>query len=554
MAAGLRADDRAARMSQNAKTVPQWWREIVTQRGNHPALVMRSAQFSYSELDQQVAQMARALVAEGAGKGSRIALLAPDGVLWITSFLACLRIGALVTVVSTLCTPSELAHMLRHSDIQLLISARRFLRHDYAQTLQAALPGLAACATGPIRVPTAPYLRRIWLDDADGVAWAQPIDALLSQRQGPGDPGQALLEVIEQQVVPDDDAVIVYTSGSTSQPKAVVHSQHTLATHPVAVAKLFLLHPNDRMMPLLPAFWLGGMVMALEVFSTGATLVYPDSPDHADVLDAIEMLQVNRLNSWGDMLVKLRAAAIDRGINVDAIVGLGPFRDARGELIPPSLQSNMLGMSESFAVHSAEPLNVRLPEDKAGASGRAVNGYQRRVVDPESGAEVGVGEIGELQLRGGGLMSGFYKVPRQEVFTRDGFYATGDLVRIDEDGYLFFVARRGDMIKTRAANVSRLEVEAALRQLPDVAQAVVTGIDDPELGQRVVAAVIPQPGCQPSEGDLQQALRQTLSSYKVPRTIVFIDETAIPRTSTGKIRLSELATMISSRIEQQQAG
>ena len=109
----------------------------------------------------------------------------------------------------------------------------------------------------------------------------------------------------------------------------------------------------------------------------------------------------------------------------DAIVGLGPFRDEAGELIPPPLQSNMLGMSETFAPHSAEPLNFRLPEDKPGASGRAVNNYERRVVDPETGVDVVPGEVGELLLRGGALMSGFYKRPRSEVFTPDGFYPTG---------------------------------------------------------------------------------------------------------------------------------
>jgi acyl-CoA synthetase (AMP-forming)/AMP-acid ligase II len=278
--------------------------------------------------------------------------------------------------------------------------------------------------------------------------------------------------------------------------------------------------------------------------SVGATLVYPDSPEVDVVLDTLQRCRVNRVNSWGDMLVTLREAAVARGIDVDAIVGLGPFRDAAGELIPPELQSNMLGMSETFAVHSAEPLNVRLPESKAGASGRTVNGYERRIVDPDTGVEVEPGEVGELQLRGGALMSGFYKVPREDVFTSDGFYPTGDLVRVDADGYLYFIARRGDMIKTRAANVSRLEVEAALRALPEVANAVVTGLADPALGERVVAAVVLNTGVTATEASLQAALRNTLSSYKVPKDIVFIEEADIPRTSTGKVKLFEVANVI----------
>jgi acyl-CoA synthetase (AMP-forming)/AMP-acid ligase II len=276
--------------------------------------------------------------------------------------------------------------------------------------------------------------------------------------------------------------------------------------------------------------------------------VYPDSPDIDAVLDAIQALRVNRINSWGDMLVKLRNAAVERGIDADRIVGLGVFRDEHGEIIPPPLQVNMLGMSETFAVHSAERLDFRLPEGKARASGRIVGNYERRIVNPETGEAVADGEIGELLLRGGGLMSGFYKRERRDVFTADGFYPTGDLVRVDADGYLYFVARRGDMIKTRAANVSRLEVEAALNALPDVAFSVVAGLEDAEFGQRVVAAVVPRPDTQATADSLKAALKKTLSSYKIPRDIVFIGHDDVPRTSTGKIQLFEVANLIAGRL------
>lgn len=541
-----------ATMSDQASTLPQLFAHIAAQRGDHDAIVMQHRKVSYAELDRLSADMARALLDSGAGKGTRIALLAPDGILWITAFLASTRIGALLTVVSTLCTPPELAHILRNSDIQMLIAARRFLRHDYASTLQDAFPGLDGAEAEKLRLPVAPYLRSIWLDDCSGVAWAKSINELVARAHLPHAPGVELLAAIEAEVAPSDDAVIVYTSGSTSKPKAVVHTQRTLVSHPPEVAKYFLLQPGDRMMPLLPAFWLGGLVMALEVLTLGATLVYPDSPDIDVILDAIEKLNVNRVNSWGDMLVKLRVAATERGIDVDRVVGLGVFRDQQGEPIPPPLQVNMLGMSETFAVHSAERLDFRLPEDKARASGRVVNNafnkYERRIVNPETGAEVAQGEIGELQLRGGALMSGFYKMERRDVFTADGFYPTKDLVRVDADGYLYFIARRGDMIKTKAANVSRLEVEAALNALPEVAFSVVAGLEDAEFGQRVVAAVVPQAGMQTDSESLKAALKKTLSSYKIPRDIVFIGHDDVPRTSTGKIQLFEVASLIASRL------
>lgn len=529
-------------------TLPALLRSVVAARGPHDAVAMAAETLSYDELDRRTARMARALLALGAGKGARIALMAPDGVLWITAFLAGLRIGALVSVVSTLCTPPELAHILRHSDAQIFIGVRGFLRHDYVRTLTAALPGLADQPAEGLRIPAAPYLRSVWLDDADGLGWARSIDDLLARAEAPGAPNAELLAAVEAEVAPSDDAVIVYTSGSTSAPKAVVHTQANVTRHPRALSRYFLLKPGDRMLPQLPAFWLGGMVMAMQTLSVGATLVYPASPEIEVVVDTIQQLGVNRVNSWGDPLVRLRQAAAARGIDVDRIVGLGPFRDAAGELIPPPLQVNMLGMSETFAAHSAEPLDHRLPDDKAGSSGRTVNGFERRVVDPETGAAVQPGEVGELQLRGGALMSGLYKVDPRQVFTPDGFYPTSDLVRLDADGHLFFVARRGDMIKTKAANVSRLEVEAALRTLPGVELPVVVGLPDAELGQRVVAAVVPAPGASLSEAALKAALREVLSSFKTPREIVFIAHEDVPRTATGKLRLFELGDMIAARI------
>jgi acyl-CoA synthetase (AMP-forming)/AMP-acid ligase II len=524
-------------------TLPALLARVAATRAGHDAIATIKETIDYAELDRRSARFARALLAQGAGKGARIALLAPDGIFWLTAFLGGLRIGALVTLVSTLCTPRELAHMLRHSDTQFLIAARRFLRHDYGAHLAAAFPALDGKPASALRLTEAPYLRSVWLDDRAGLSWAGSVAALLD---GADAVDAALLAAAEAQVTPGEDAVIVYTSGSTAQPKAVVHTQWNITRHPPELARLFLVQPDDRMLPMLPAFWLGGLAMAMQVLSQGATLVYPDSPDSEAILETLQKCRANRVNGWGDGLTRLRDLAISRGIDVDAIVGLGLFRDQHGALIPPALQSNILGMSETFAPHSGEPINVRLPEDKPGASGRAVNHYERRVVDPETGADVPAGELGELQLRGGALMSGFYKRLRSEVFTPDGFYPTGDLVRIDADGYLTFAARKGDMIKTRAANVSRLEVEAAINALPGVKLAVVTGLPDEAFGQIVAAAVVPAAGAAPKAEAMRQALRETLSSYKVPRRIVFVSEDEIPRTVTGKLKLHELEHLIIS--------
>jgi acyl-CoA synthetase (AMP-forming)/AMP-acid ligase II len=524
-------------------TLPALLAHLVETRGDHPALVTRDETLTYGQLDERSAKMAKALLAAGAGKGERIGLIEPDGVLWVTAFLASLRIGALLTCISTLATPPALRHILKHSDCRFVIAARRFLSHDYGQTLESALPGLARSRPGAIRLAAAPYLRAAWIDDAEGLGWAQPLEAFLAKAEACD---ARILAAAESEVVPADEAVVVYTSGSTALPKAVVHHHWAVTRHPLVLAQNFAITPEDRMMPLLPLFWLAGLSTWLQLFCIGGTTVYPDTPEIDDALGMIEEFGVTRVNAWGDKQPKLIAAAQAKGMSLDHIPELSVFRDVKGNPVGTAIP--MHGMTESFSAHSATPVNRPLPPEKEGSFGRAINGYERRVVDFEAGEEVPPGEPGELQIRGPALMAGLYKRRRSEVFAPDGFYPTRDIVRIDADGYLFPVGRRDDMIKTRGANVSRLEVEAALNALPGVALAVVAGLPDAEYGKVVAAAVVPAEGASPTAADLQAALRETLSSYKVPKRIVFIAEQDIPRTATGKVKLSETAAMIATRV------
>ncbi|MBW8755452.1 MAG: acyl--CoA ligase [Sphingomonadales bacterium] len=527
-------------------TLPALLRKVAAERGAHPAIVTPDETVSYAELDRRSARFARALLAGGAGKGTRIALLAPDGPFWVTAFCSALRIGALVTTVSTLCAPPELAHILEHGDCQHVIASRRFLSHDYAATLEAALPGLAEQQANKVRLPAAPYLRHVWLDDAGGLSWAQSIADLEVLAQAPDAPTAALLAAAEREVSPADEAIVVYTSGSTARPKAVVHRHWALARHSPELARNFALTPDDRMMCLLPSFWLAGLSMMLQVLSLGATLVYPATPAIEDALDALERLGVTRVNAWGDKQPQLIRAAQAQGSDIAHIPDLAGFRGPDGRPLPDKIA--MYGMTESFSAHSAHPLGQPLPPAKEAAFGRAINGYERRVVDPETGRELPAGEVGELQIRGPAMLSRFYKVDRSKTFTPDGFYPTRDLVSIDAQGWLYPVGRLDDMIKTRGANVSRLEVEAALSALPGVATAIVAGLPDAELGKMVAAAVVPAHGAELAEATLREALRASLSSFKIPRRIVFITEADIPRTATGKVRLAELTGMFAARM------
>src|SRR4051812_26308421 len=217
---------------ERASTFPELLARAVARRADHPALIVRDETLTYAELDRRSSALARALLASGAGKGTRIGLLAPDGALWLTTFYAALRIGALVTPISTLAAPPELAQIIRRSDVQILIGARRFLRRDFAGLLTDAFPDLAMREAASLHLPGAPLLASIWLDDADGLPWARPVHELVARAKDAAAPDEAHLAAVERAVSPADDAFVVHTSGSTATPKAVVHAQRTVARQP----------------------------------------------------------------------------------------------------------------------------------------------------------------------------------------------------------------------------------------------------------------------------------------------------------------------------------
>ncbi|WP_016694342.1 class I adenylate-forming enzyme family protein [Rhodococcus rhodochrous] len=537
-------------------TFPELFAEVVATRGDHIAVIAGEESLTYAELDRRSAAMASALLASGAGKGHRIGLLAPSGALWITTFCAALRIGAMITPISTLSAPQELAYIMRRSDAQTLIATRRYLSHDYADKLATAFEGLAGQQrSGFLEVLDAPYLRNVWFDDASGVGWADSVDTLMNRGSGEGAPSAALLGAVESEVVPADDALVIYTSGSTALPKAVVHTQRTIATKPRIMSgfEYFHVKPEDRTLVLPPLFWMGGVVVVLTVLATGGTMVLPNETMPEILADLIERHQVNRfIGSQSRGVIRVLE---ERGVDPTRILGLGTSMakayglDSPKRRFPESMGYRNMGMSETFAYHHGEPLGSHIPDEEAGSVGRALPGFDAKVVSP-LGEEVPAGVEGELWVRGGSLMSGFYKVERSEVFTPDGYYPTKDRVRREENGYVHFLGRLSDMIKTKGANVSRIEVAAALEKLDGVAQAIVIGLPDEAIGERIVAAVVPEDEAVLDEAVLKKELKASLSSFKIPSHIVFITSDQIPVTGTGKVNGRAFEVLMRSRLEE----
>lgn len=261
-----------------------------------------------------------------------------------------------------------------------------------------------------------------------------------------------------------------------------------------------------------------------------------NSAEPSTVLDVIEQSRPTMVSGFAQSVAHLSAdpsfprrdlTSIKRG-------NLYPIMPEAVRPADAGLHHNMLGMTETGSVCLASGDETQQPEHRRGSFGRPVSDIEAKVIDPELGSTADAGVVGELCLRGPALMEGYCGKERHESFDSDGWFHSGDLFHVDEDGFFYFHGRRGDLIKTSGANVSPREVEAVVMEETGLV-AHVFGVDDPGSDQLVAAVIrVPSVASPPDLDQLTSQLRTRLSAYKVPKRILLIDEGDVPLTSSGK--------------------
>jgi len=392
----------------------------------------------------------------------------------------------------------------------------------------------------------APFLRRIWTSGAVERGWLSgSFDDLKNSKPNGTSDDADFLNQMEAEISPADAALMIYTSGSTADPKGVVHTHDTIVRHSEAVSKVVYIEAEHRICAAMPFFWVGGLVATmLPAFHKGAALVCPESQSPEVLIALMKDEGITHLSGWGNVLASVADHSDD---SASLVANLLPMTDAQRLFFsntPKEKIPNQLGMTETFGHHSSEPSNTELDADHVGSFGRAMPGVERKIVNPETGVTQPAGEIGELCVRGYSVMAGLYKVEKWSAFDADGWYHTGDRCNIMEDGHLYFHGRYGEMIKTSGANVSPAEVENVLRTFPEVVDVAVLGVPDDVKGELVCAAVVLKAGASVTEADLKARLKDSLSSFKVPKRIEFYEFEDIPRTESGKIRKHQLREMM----------
>lgn len=532
-------------------TVPYLLERSVRLYGDREFLVDSQRRLTFSQTERASAELAKGLLSLGLGKGARLGLMMPNIADWVLGWLAGARMGAMVVSLSSFFQPREIDWALNHNDIDTLLIPAEYAGHGYIERLERAIPELKD-QTGPLlHLKSHPYLRRIVIWGDCDRAWAMkgPDDILAAARARPQIDDDYLAQ-IESLVTPADDMIIICTSGTTANPKAVVHTHASALRNTWCYSSLVGLNTTDKVVNMMPFFWVGGHLLALmPAFYDGATMLFPDSLHAGDVLDLILAEKATYLNLTPAATNGIHQEAARRGVTLPPHRKVNMQRDKNGREIPPDRRvGGSMGMTETFGGHSGDAYDEPTPPGKAGHWGRGLAGIERRIVDRETGEVLAPNKEGELYLRGPSLMRGYYKRERLEVLTPDGFFPTGDRCVIDEEGYIYFHGRYTEMIKTTGANVAPQEVEAVLLTFPEIAEAIVFGVPDEKRGEAVAAVVVLRVGADFDAADMRRRIGQEISGYKVPVHILAVDSEDIPRTDSGKTKRHEIRDLALARL------
>ncbi|BBY16923.1 class I adenylate-forming enzyme family protein [Mycolicibacterium litorale] len=478
------------------------------------AVIDPHARITYGQLHVTTIDLAAAFIEAGVGKGTRVGLIMPNSVRWVQIAVALTRIGAVLVPLSTLLAPPELAAQLRTASVRVLISVPEFRGRRYLDDLEAHRAAL-------------PALRAVWTAE-------QAVTAPVSER------ATRIVDALTDAVTPSDLFVVMFTSGSSGPPKGVMHSHGNALAAVRSGLDARCITAETRLYLPMPFFWVGGFGSGvLSALLAGATLVTEEIPQADTTLRLLERERVTLFRGWPDQAEAL--ARHPASVSAD----LSSLRPGSLEaLLPPQDRSDpgaratLFGMTEAFGPYCGYRADTDMPRSAWGSCGRPFAGMQVRITDTESGAPVSGGVIGEIQLRGPHVMRGVCRRGREEVFTADGWYPTGDLGRLDDDGFLFYHGRSDDMFKVSGATVYPSEVEKALRTIDGVAGAFVTDVSN-AVGAMVVSR-------RPVD-QLRAEARARLSAFKVPTVwLVVDDDAAVPRRATGKVDVRALRELLTA--------
>ena len=493
--------------------------EKTAQRQPHKtAIITKDEKLTFADLDQRVHGLAAHLLQAGIRQGDRVGVLLPNCAAIPLTYFATQKIAAVTVILDARLKGKELQGVLKDAAVKLLI-----VHQQLRAEAEEAFKELG-------RIP-------LWVVNGEG-------DESFEKRfSAPAAPANL------PQFQADDDALILYTSGTTGEPKGVVLSYRNLAQYPRVMGEIGITDGSTIRGCVLPMSHIVGPIVCNEVADKGFTLVIFDQLNPVTLLEGIQKHRVTVFESVPivfQLLLGVRdlASYDTSSVKIAAMMGTSiplPLLRAFQSAQPHIKVIQGYGLTEtSPMITLVEPEKA---ETKMGSIGRAVPGVEVKIVD-EAGNEVPIGEPGEIITRGPHVMKGYFRKPEATAARlREGWLYTGDVGKVEADGYYYHLGRRDDMIITGGLNVYPAEVENLIYTYPGVQETVVFAMPDPKRGHVIGAAIVARPGDNIVEKELLTFLRGNLANFKVPQKIVIRE--SLPRTSSGKL-IREADTLLSN--------
>ncbi len=531
-------------------TLGRFLTQVAASHPDRCAIWFEGREIGYRELEAEARGLARALVGVGVVKGARVAVLMGNRPDWVIAAFAVGLVGGVLVPVNTFATRSEFDFILRHSDASLLLMQPSLQKHRFLDDLLASHPAISDSEPGRIRCPALPQLRRVACTGIEAPHGAVETSSDLLARGE--DVSDALLDALVDEVEPSDEGILIYTSGTTANPKGVLHSQRAGVLQSWRFADILRLDPDDRIFTTYPFFWTAGIAMSLGAsMAAGARLLLLEVFEPGAALDVIESQRASAVHAWPHQVKAMgeHESAGSRDLSSIRKIDIGsPLAKFAGIEKDEYGTGAAYGLSETFTISSMLPADAPVALRRA-SHGKALPGTQLRIVDPETGKPLAAGEEGEIAVKGVTFMLGYHKVLPENFLDEDGFFRTQDGGSLDAEGYLHWSGRLSNLIKTGGANVSPVEIEQTVSKHPDVKVGIPVAIGHPTLGEVIVLCVVPVAGASPREDEIRSFLRSKLAAYKVPRRVLFFRPGDLSYTGNQKIQMDPLRESARARLE-----
>jgi acyl-CoA synthetase (AMP-forming)/AMP-acid ligase II len=539
-----------------ALTLGGWLREVTERFGSREAMVLHEGgkvvRWSYDDLWARANEVARALIACGVGKGTRVGVLMTNRPEFVSAVFGTALAGGVAATISTFSTPAELEHLLQLSACSVLLLEREVLKKDFAEMVAAIEPAVASAARGQLRSLKFPFLRHI-ASIGGGAGAIEDWDVFVSRGASID---QSLVDAAAATVVPADPGVLFFSSGSTAKPKGILSAHRGVSLQLWRWKRFYAVADDVRIWSANGFFWSGNFGIALgTALSSGGAILLQRVFDPEEALTLMQDEKATMAFAWPHQWTQLEAASNWNDVDlsalkyVDAKTPLGRHPTVSTDYREPMAA---YGNTETFTISAIFPANT--PEERiAGSHGEPQPGGVFKIVDPLSGEIVPMGERGEIAVKGPTLMLGYVGIPLDETLDDEGFFRTGDGGYVDEAGRLFWQGRLNDIIKTGGANVSPVEIDTILKICPGVKVTQTVGVPHDTLGELVVACIVPHEGAALDEERIRAFAKQSLASYKVPRRVLFFADDELELTGSAKIKTADLKALVVKRLEAEPA-